>query len=102
MMMGGGGMHAMFMGSGGREKKRPSIAMYKRLLRFVQPYRSNLVLAAALLILSTVLSLVVVPVVFTYIAWVQNQPIISYFRWIGRMLRKLTGRERPVETAAAD
>ena len=54
------------------------------------------------LITSTVLSLVVVPVVFTYIAWVQNQPIISYFRWIGRMLRKLTGRERPVETAAAD
>jgi subfamily B ATP-binding cassette protein MsbA len=60
MMMGGGGggMHMMFMGSGGREKKRPSIAMYRRLLRFVQPYRRNLVLAAALLILSTVLSLV--------------------------------------------
>ena len=58
MMMGGGGMHMMFMGSGGREKKRPSIAMYRRLLRFVRPYRSNLVLAAALLILSTVLSLV--------------------------------------------
>jgi len=57
MMMGGGGMHAMFMGSGGREKKRPSIAMYRRLLRFVRPYRLNLVLAAALLILSTVLGL---------------------------------------------
>jgi len=57
MMGGGGGMHMMFMGSGGREKKRPTIAMYRRLLRFVQPYRRNLVLAAALLILSTVLSL---------------------------------------------
>ena len=57
-MMGGGGMHMMFMGSGGREKKRPSIAMYRRLLRFVQPYRLNLVLASALLILSTVLGLV--------------------------------------------
>jgi subfamily B ATP-binding cassette protein MsbA len=58
MMMGGGGMHMMFMGAGGKERKRPTIAMYRRLLRFVQPYRRNLVLAAALLILSTVLSLV--------------------------------------------
>ena len=58
MMMGGGGMHMMFMGAGGRERKRPSIAMYRRLLRFVRPYRRNLVLAAALLILSTVLGLV--------------------------------------------
>ena len=58
MMMGGGGMHMMFMGAGGKERKRPSIAMYRRLLRFVQPYRRNLILAAALLILSTVLSLV--------------------------------------------
>ena len=57
MMMGGGGMHMMFMGAGGKERKRPSIAMYRRLLRFVRPYRRNLVLAAALLILSTVLSL---------------------------------------------
>jgi subfamily B ATP-binding cassette protein MsbA len=48
----------MFMGSGGREKKRPSLTMYRRLLRFVRPYRINLALAAALLILSTVLSLV--------------------------------------------
>jgi subfamily B ATP-binding cassette protein MsbA len=58
MMMGGGGMHMMFMGAGGKERKRPTIAMYRRLLRFVRPYRRNLVLAAALLILSTVLSLV--------------------------------------------
>jgi ATP-binding cassette, subfamily B, bacterial MsbA len=55
---GGGGMHAMFMGGGGRDKKPPSLAMYRRLLRFVRPYRLNLVLAAALLILSTVLGLV--------------------------------------------
>jgi subfamily B ATP-binding cassette protein MsbA len=54
---GGGGIHMMFMGSGGRERKRPSLAMYRRLLRFVAPYRRNLLLAAALLILSTVLSL---------------------------------------------
>ena len=58
MMGGGGGLHMMFMGSGGRERKRPSLAMYRRLLRFVRPYRRNLILAAALLILSTVLSLV--------------------------------------------
>jgi subfamily B ATP-binding cassette protein MsbA len=57
MMGGGGGLHMMFMGSGGRERKRPSLAMYRRLLRFVRPYRRNLILAAALLILSTVLSL---------------------------------------------
>ncbi|MDP9246255.1 MAG: ABC transporter ATP-binding protein/permease [Chloroflexota bacterium] len=57
MVGGGGGMHMMFMGGGGREKKRPSIAMYRRLLRFVRPYRMNLVLAAALLILSTILGL---------------------------------------------
>ena len=40
------------------EKKRPSIAMYRRLLRFVAPYRWNLVIAAALLIVSTALGLV--------------------------------------------
>ncbi len=57
MMMGGGGAHLMFMGGGGREKKRPSIGMYRRLLRFVRPYRMNLVLAAALLVLSTILGL---------------------------------------------
>jgi len=58
MMGGGGGMHAMFMGSSGRERKRPSIAMYRRLFRFVTPYRRKLVLAAALLVLSTALGLV--------------------------------------------
>src|SRR5438132_1236176 len=56
---GGGGAHGfMMMGGSGSTKKKPSIAMYRRLLRFVRPYRINLVLAAALLILSTVLGLV--------------------------------------------
>jgi ATP-binding cassette, subfamily B, bacterial MsbA len=57
-MMGGGGMHALFMGGGGRPKTRPSLAMYRRLLRFVRPYARNLALAAALLVLSTVLGLI--------------------------------------------
>jgi len=56
---GGGGAHGfIMMGGSGAGKKKPSIAMYRRLLRFVRPYRINLVLAAALLILSTVLGLV--------------------------------------------
>jgi subfamily B ATP-binding cassette protein MsbA len=56
---GGGGAHAfMMMGGGGQPKKKPSIAMYRRLLRFVRPYRRNLALSAALLVLSTVLGLV--------------------------------------------
>jgi len=56
---GGGGAHAfMMMGGSGQPKKKPSIAMYRRLLRFVRPYRRNLALSAALLILSTVLGLV--------------------------------------------
>jgi len=56
---GGGGAHGfMMMGGSGSAKTKPSIAMYRRLLRFVRPYRVNLVLAAALLILSTVLGLV--------------------------------------------
>ena len=48
MPMGGGGFH-MFIGGprGSGEKKRPSIAMYRRLLRFVGPYRWNLAIAAA-------------------------------------------------------
>ena len=55
----GGGAHAfMMMGGSGQPKKKPSIAMYRRLLRFVRPYRRNLALSAALLILSTVLGLV--------------------------------------------
>src|SRR6266550_2643506 len=59
MPMGGGGFH-MFIGGprGSGEKKRPSIAMYRRLLRFVGPYRWNLAIAAALLIVSTALALV--------------------------------------------
>jgi ATP-binding cassette, subfamily B, bacterial MsbA len=56
---GGGGAHAfMMMGGSGQPKKKPSIAMYRRLLRFVRPYRRNLALSAALLILSTVLGLI--------------------------------------------
>jgi ATP-binding cassette, subfamily B, bacterial MsbA len=46
------------MGGSGQPKKKPSIAMYRRLLRFVRPYRRNLALSAALLVLSTVLGLV--------------------------------------------
>ena len=56
-MMGGGQMHLMFMGGGGRPKKKPSLALYRRLLAFVRPYRLNLALAAALLVLSTILGL---------------------------------------------
>ena len=48
---GGGGVHMFMWGSrGDAAKKRPSIAMYRRLLRFVGPYRWNLALAAALLV----------------------------------------------------
>ncbi|MEA2663052.1 MAG: ATP-binding cassette, subfamily bacterial MsbA [Chloroflexota bacterium] len=55
----GGGAHGfVMMGGGGQPKKKPSIAMYRRLLRFVRPYRRNLALAAALLVLSTILGLV--------------------------------------------
>src|SRR3989441_1010992 len=59
MMPMGGGFH-MFMGGprGPGDKKRPTIAMYRRLLRFVGPYRWNLAIAAALLIVSTALGLV--------------------------------------------
>src|SRR5256714_3581850 len=57
--MGGGGVHMFMWGSrGDAAKKRPSIAMYRRLLRFVGPYRWNLALAAALLLISTALGLV--------------------------------------------
>ena len=57
--MGAGGFH-FFMGGarGDGSGKRPSLAMYRRLLVFVGPYRWNLVLAAALLIVSTALGLV--------------------------------------------
>ncbi|OLE77714.1 MAG: hypothetical protein AUG02_00940 [Chloroflexi bacterium 13_1_20CM_2_70_9] len=59
MIFGPGGGHFFMWGLGrDGEKKRPSIAMYRRLLRFVAPYRWNLVIAAALLIVSTALGLV--------------------------------------------
>src|SRR5947208_15723643 len=57
--MGGGGVHMFMWGQrGDMAKKRPSIAMYRRLLRFVGPYRWNLAIAAGLLIVSTALGLV--------------------------------------------
>src|SRR5438034_1455950 len=57
--MGGGGVHMFMWGQrGDMSKKRPTIAMYRRLLRFVGPYRWNLAVAAALLIVSTALGLV--------------------------------------------
>ena len=44
--MGGGGVHMFMWGQrGDTAKKRPTIAMYRRLLRFVGPYRWNLALA---------------------------------------------------------
>ena len=58
MFFGGGGHMFMFGMRGEGEKKRPSVAMYRRLLRFVAPYRWNLVIAAALLIVSTALGLI--------------------------------------------
>ena len=58
MFFGGGGHMFMFGMRGEGEKKRPSVAMYRRLLRFVAPYRWNLVIAAALLIISTALGLI--------------------------------------------
>src|SRR5438034_384031 len=57
--MGGGGVHMFRWGQrGDMAKKRPTVAMYRRLLRFVGPYRWNLALAAALLVISTALGLV--------------------------------------------
>jgi ATP-binding cassette, subfamily B, bacterial MsbA len=58
MMPMGGGPHVFMWGARDAAKRRPSIAMYRRLLRFVAPYRWNLVLGAALLIISTALGLV--------------------------------------------
>jgi len=52
-------MHVFMWGPGGRaEGKRPSLSMYRRLLHYVGPYRWNLVLAAALLVISTALGLI--------------------------------------------
>ncbi|TME27940.1 MAG: ABC transporter ATP-binding protein [Chloroflexi bacterium] len=48
----------MWGSRGNGDKKRPSIAVYRRLLRFVRPYRWNLALAAVLLVISTALGLV--------------------------------------------
>src|SRR5213080_4352052 len=57
--MGGGGVHMFMWGQrGDMAKKRPTVAMYRRLLRFVGPYRWNLAFAAALLVISTALGLV--------------------------------------------
>src|SRR5881296_712569 len=57
--MGGGGLHMFMWGQrGDAAKKRPTVAMYRRLLRFVGPYRWNLAFAAALLVISTALGLV--------------------------------------------
>src|SRR2546430_135333 len=62
MIMGGGpggGGHFMFWGRGGDQPgKRPSLAMYRRLLVFVAPYKGNLLVAAVLLLISTLLGLV--------------------------------------------
>ncbi|HUQ17822.1 MAG TPA: ABC transporter ATP-binding protein [Candidatus Saccharimonadales bacterium] len=57
-MMVGGPHVFMWGGSGGRGRAKPSLAVYRRLLAFVRPYRRNLALAAALLVLSTVLGLI--------------------------------------------
>jgi len=59
-VIGMGGGHFMMWGGRDRpgEGKRPSIAMYRRLLRFVGPYKWNLVLSALLLLVSTGLGLV--------------------------------------------
>ena len=55
----GGGTHIFMWGPGGRgEGRRPSLSMYRRLLRYVAPYKWNLVVAAVLLVVSTALGLV--------------------------------------------
>src|ERR671937_677446 len=58
MMSMGGGPHFFMWGMRDGEKKRPTVAMYRRLLRFVAPYKWNLAVAAVLLIVSTALGLV--------------------------------------------
>src|SRR5947207_13901721 len=58
-MGGGGGVHMFMWGErGDAAKKRPTVAMYRRLLRFVGPYRGNLGIAVVLLLVSTALGLV--------------------------------------------
>jgi subfamily B ATP-binding cassette protein MsbA len=57
--MGGPGGGMFMWGSRGEGKsKRPSLAVYRRLLRFVGPYKWNLVLSALLLLVSTALGLI--------------------------------------------
>jgi subfamily B ATP-binding cassette protein MsbA len=58
MMPMGGGPHVFMWGQRDATKRRPSLAMYRRLLKFVGPYRWNLGIAAVLLIVSTGLGLV--------------------------------------------
>ena len=61
IMGGGGGGFHIFMGPRGsadQQGKRPSIAMYRRLLKFVAPYKWNLAFSAVLLVVSTALGLV--------------------------------------------
>jgi len=59
MVMGGPGGGMFMWGSrGDGQGKRPSIAVYRRLLRFVGPYKWNLVLSALLLLVSTALGLI--------------------------------------------
>jgi subfamily B ATP-binding cassette protein MsbA len=59
IMGGGGGGFHFFMGARGDQPgKRPSLTMYKRLLKFVAPYKWNLAFSAALLVVSTALGLV--------------------------------------------
>ncbi len=61
MMGGGGGHQGMFFGGrggSGAGARRPSLQTYRRLLRYVRPYRLNLLVAGVLLVVSTALSLV--------------------------------------------
>ena len=60
MMMGGmGGGHVMFMGPRGDQPgKRPTLSMYRRLLKFVAPYRWHMLVSTILLVISTLLGLV--------------------------------------------
>ncbi len=57
---GGGGHFGMWGGRGGGDKpgRRPSLAMYRRLLLFVVPYKWNLAVSVVLLVVSTALGLV--------------------------------------------
>ena len=61
IMGGGGGGHFMMFGgrgAGDAPGKKPSLEMYRRLLKFVAPYKGNLLVSAVLLVISTALGLV--------------------------------------------